>query len=42
MKNIKGNVNKCPKGISLGTIFKNDLLKTDKAINFFDKFLYFP
>ena len=41
MKNIKGNVNKCPKGISLGTIFKNVLLEIDKAINFFNNFLYF-
>ena len=30
------------KGIGLGTIFRNILLENDKAINFFDNFLYFP
>ena len=27
--------------IGLGTIFKNNLLKNDKTINYFDNFLYF-
>ena len=35
------NVNECPKGISLRTIFKNILLKNDKTINVVDNFLYF-
>ena len=35
------NVNEYPKGISLGTIFKNILWKNDKIINYVDSFLYF-
>ena len=38
---IMENVNECPKGISLGTIFKNILWENDKTINLFDNFLYF-
>ena len=34
------NVN-CHKSINLGTIFRNMLLEIDKAINFYDNFLYF-
>ena len=30
------------KALILGTIFRNILLEIDKAINFYDSFLYFP
>ena len=36
-----GNINGCLKGIDLETIFRNILWKNDKAIHFFDSFLYF-
>ena len=36
------NVNKCPKNINLGTIYRNVFIyKNDKTINFFVTFLYF-
>ena len=38
---IKGNINECPKGISLWTIFRTVYGKMIKQIIFFDNFLYF-
>jgi len=35
------NVNECPKGIGLGTIFKNILWENDKTIDYVNSFLYF-
>ena len=39
---IIGNVNECSKGIDMKTIFENILWENGKAINFVDRFLYFP
>jgi len=38
---LLGNVNKCPKDIDLGTIFRNILWENDKTINYVDNLLYF-
>ena len=36
-----GYVNQCFKGVGLGVIFRNILLKNNKIINVVDNFLYF-
>lgn len=35
------NVNECPKDINLEIIFKKNLWKNDKVIDYVDNFLYF-
>ena len=38
---MQGNINECPKDISLGITFRNILQENNKVINFSDNFLYF-
>ena len=41
LKKNRRNVNKYPKGIGLGNVFRNYLRKNKKQLIFFEGFLYF-